>query len=49
MSKYEENPRLLSDLKGVLKNIVEMAVAGANRKLKLSEYYVFGSHGQIYD
>jgi hypothetical protein len=36
MSKYEENPKLLSDLKGVHKNIVEMAVAGANRNLKLS-------------
>jgi hypothetical protein len=36
MSKNEENPYLLSDLKGVPKNLVEMAVAGANRNLKLS-------------
>jgi hypothetical protein len=49
MSKYEENSKLLSDLKGLPKNIVEMAVAGANRNLKLSEYYVLGSHSQIYD
>ncbi len=35
MSKYEENPKLWSDLKGVPKNIVEMAVGGANRNLKL--------------
>jgi hypothetical protein len=32
---YEENPILLSDLKGVPKNIVEMAVSGANPNLKL--------------
>jgi hypothetical protein len=32
-----------------LKNIVEMAVAGANQNLKLSEYFVLGSHSQIYD
>ena len=31
--KYEENPKLWSDLKGALKNIVEMAVSGANRNL----------------
>ena len=49
ISKFEENPKLLSDLKGVPKIIVEMAVAGANRNLKLSEYYVLGSHSQIYD
>ena len=46
MSKYEENPILLSDLKGVSKNIAEMAVAGAYRNLMLSEYYVLGSHSQ---
>ena len=40
MSKYEENPELLSDLKGVHKNIVEMAIAGAYLNLKLSKYYV---------
>ena len=45
MSKYEENPKVLSDLKGVPKNIVEMAVAGANRNLKLSECK--GSHSLI--
>jgi hypothetical protein len=28
-------------------NLVEMAVAGAHRNLKLSEYYVLGSHSQI--
>ena len=44
MSKYEENPKLLSDLKSVPKNIIEMGVAGANLNLKLSEYYVLGSH-----
>jgi hypothetical protein len=47
MSEYAENPKLLSDLKGVPKNIAEMAFAGANRNLKLSEYNVLGSHGQI--
>jgi hypothetical protein len=47
MSKYEENPKLLSDLKGVPKKIVEMVVAGANRNLKLSEYYVLGSQSKI--
>ena len=36
MSKYEENPQLLSDLKGVPKNIVERAIAGADWNLKLS-------------
>ena len=36
MSKYEENHRLLSDLKGVPKNILDMSVAGANLNLKLS-------------
>ena len=35
MSKYEENPEVWSDLKGDPKNIVEMAVDGANRNLKL--------------
>ena len=35
MSKYEENSKLLSDLHGVPKNILDMTVAGANRKLKL--------------
>ncbi len=40
MSKYEENPKLWSDLKGVPKNIVEMAVGGANRNLKLPQYYI---------
>ena len=34
MSKYEKNPKLWSDLKGVPKNIVEMGVDGANRNLK---------------
>ena len=38
MSKYEENLKLLSVLKGVPKNIEGMAAAGANRNLKLSEY-----------
>jgi hypothetical protein len=38
MSKYEENSKWLSDLKGVPKNIVEMALAGANRNLKLLEF-----------
>ena len=47
MSKYEENPNWLSDLKGVPKNRVEMAVAGANRNPKLSEYYILGFHSQI--
>ena len=45
MSKYEENPKLSSDLKGSPKNVVEMAAAGANRNLKLSDYYVIGSQG----
>jgi hypothetical protein len=36
MSKYEENLQLLSDLEGLPKNIVEMAVAGANGNLNLS-------------
>ena len=49
MSKYEENPKLLSDLKVMPKNIVEMAVASANRNFKLSDYYVLGSHCQIED
>ena len=49
MSKYEENPILLTDLKGMPKNIVKMDVAGANRNLKLSEYYVLGSHSQFRD
>ena len=35
MSKYEENPKLWCDLKGVPKNIVEMGVDGTNRNLKL--------------
>ena len=35
MSKYEENPKLWSDLKVAPKNIVEMGVDGANRNLKL--------------
>jgi hypothetical protein len=47
MSKYEENPELLSDLKGVPKNIVEMAVAGASWNLKLSEYYVLVSIAKL--
>jgi hypothetical protein len=47
MSKYEENPELLKDLNGVPKNIVEMAVAGASRNLKLSDYYILGSLSQI--
>ena len=34
MSKYEENTKLWSDLKCVPKNIVEMAVGGANQNLK---------------
>ena len=41
MSKYDEN------LNGVPINKVEIAVAGAHWNLKLSEYYVFGSHSQI--
>ena len=42
MSKYEENHRLLSDLKDVPKNKVDLYVAGANWNLKLSEYYILG-------
>jgi hypothetical protein len=49
MSKYEENLKLLSDLEGLPKNIVEMAVAGANRNLKLSYYYVLGSSSKLLD
>ena len=49
MSKYEENHRLLSDLKDVPKNIVDLYVAGANRNLKLSEYYILSSQCQIQD
>jgi hypothetical protein len=48
MSKYKENPKLLSDLKGVPKNIIEIAVAGAHWNLKLSEEYVFGFFGLTY-
>ena len=47
MTKYEENPKLLSDIKGVPKNKVKMAVACANPNLKLSEYYGLGSHSQF--
>jgi hypothetical protein len=47
MSKYEGNPELLTDLKGVPKNIVKMAVANASRNLKHSQYYVLGSNSQI--
>ena len=36
MSKYEENQELLSDFKGVPKNIVELSVASATQNLKLS-------------
>jgi hypothetical protein len=32
-----------------LKNIVEMAVAGANRNLKVAEHYLLGSQSQIYN
>jgi hypothetical protein len=39
MSKYEENPKLLNDLKGVPKNIIDMAVACANQNLKLSDMF----------
>ena len=46
MSKYEDIQELLSDLKGVPKNIVELSVAGATRNLKLSQYLV---SGQTYD
>ena len=49
MSKYEENQESLSDLKGVPKNIAELFVASATRNLKLSEYFVLGSHNQKYD
>ena len=49
MSKYEENQELLSDLKGVPKNIVELSVAGATRNLKVSYYLDLGSHRQTYD
>ena len=35
MSKYDKNPKLWIDLKGVRKNIEEMGVDGANRNLKL--------------
>ena len=49
MSKYEENPELLSDLKGVPKNILEMSVAGANWNLKLSWQYFLGSHRKLLD
>ena len=37
MSKYDENLKLLSDIKGVPRNKVKLAVAGANQNLKLSE------------
>jgi hypothetical protein len=47
MSKYKGNPVLLSDLKVVSKNKEEMTVSGANRNLKLSEYYGLGSHSQF--
>ena len=40
MSKYEENHKLWSDLKGVPKNIVEMGVDGANR--------ILSSHSTIF-
>ena len=39
--RYDENPILKSDEKGVLKNIVNLAVAGANGNLKLSEFKCF--------
>ena len=41
-SKYEEILNYLSDLMGIAKNMVEVTVEGANRNLKLSEYYVSG-------
>ena len=47
MTKYEENPKLLSDIKVVPKNKFIMAVDGANQNIKLSEYYVLGSHIQF--
>ena len=47
MLKDEENPKLWSDLKGVPKNIVEMALGGANRNLKLPLYCILGSDNQI--
>jgi hypothetical protein len=49
MSKYGGNPKLLCDLKGVTKNIVNMAVSSAYWNLKLSKYYLLGSHTQIKD
>ena len=48
MSKYEEDLKLLSDLRRVPKNIIEMAVAGANQNLKLLEYNILGSHSPTY-
>ncbi len=47
MSKNEENPKLWSDFKGVPENIVEMGVDGANRNLKLPQYYILGAYSQI--
>jgi hypothetical protein len=47
MSKNEENLKLLSELKGVPENVVEMAVAVDNWNLKLSVYYVLGTQSQI--
>ena len=47
MTKYEENPNILIDLKGVPKKIVETAEAGAKWNLKLSENYILGSYSQI--
>ena len=44
-----DNSKLSSDLQGVAKSIVEIAVEGANRNLKLSEYYVLSSQSKIYD
>ena len=49
MSKYEGNPELLTDLKGVPKKIGEIALSGASQNLKLSDYYILGSHSQIQD
>ena len=50
ISKYEENPKLLSSLKGVHKIRVKMSVAYATRSLKLSRVlYILGFHTQTFE
>ena len=46
MLKNQENSEFLSDLKAVAKTIEEIAVDGADRNLKLSEYYILGFKSQ---